>query len=246
MLRGVATATSQLIAQGLRLKALAANLANVDSPGYRQDQLTEQSFDDIFLARLDQVSQQVGTLSLGTEMSAPIVDLSQGPLESTGRGLDLAISGPGLFAVQSPGGVEYTRRGAFHQDASGRLVSLEGWSVLGQRGPIAANGPLSVTSTGDVVAGGRIIDRLQIANLPAGAALSRRDGTYVVPEATDTPVGTVATPQVMAGYLEGSNVDLTSTMTDLLAATRSYQAAQQALTSQDTALSHLIDETNTK
>lgn len=242
MLRGIGIATSQIVAQSQRLKALGANLANADTPGYVQDRVSQQSFEGLYLDRIDGGQSPVGPIDLGPVLTRPEVDLSAGPTEPTGRPLDVAISGTGFFAVQAPDGVRYTRRGAFHQDAQGRLVSSEGWPVQGEKGPVAAKGPLEIADTGDVISNGAVVGRLKVVAFAAGAALDRRDGTYVVPTGkAPTPV---QSPQLVSGYLEGSNVDLTTTMTDVIAATRSYQLAQRALVTEDTASQRLIEDVN--
>lgn len=241
MLRGIATATAQLLAQSKRIDILAANLAEVDTPGYRADRMTEQTFAELLLDRIDRAQSSVGTLEIGPVLSRPTVDLSAGPVEQTNRALDVALTGDGFFVVQAPDGLRYTRRGAFSQDAAGRLVSLEGWPVLGQQGPIAGPGPLKIGPDGQVLADGRPIGRLQIVTFPAGTEFARVGGTYLAPPA-GTAVQQVASPSLLPGYLEGSNVDLTTTMTDLIAASRSYEAAQRALVTQDDALGRLISE----
>lgn len=243
MLRGVATATSELLAQSKRLETLAANLADADTPGYRADRLDEQTFSNILLDRIDQGSTQVGPIELGPVMSRPSVDLATGPIEQTGRALDVALTGPGFFVVQSPSGLQYTRRGAFQQDASGRLVSLEGWPVLGQNGPIAGAGPLRITDTGQVMSGQQVVGQLQVVGFPTGTTFDRRAGTYLVPTGGGA-AQPIANAPLLAGHLEGSNVDLTTTVTDMMAASRSYQAAQKALTTQDAALGTLIQQVN--
>jgi flagellar basal-body rod protein FlgG len=238
VLRGIGIGASQLAVQSERLKSISSNLANADTPGYAQDQVAQQGFDEILLSRLDAGRSRVGGMDLATVPARPTIDLQSGPIEATERPLDVAISGSGFFAVQSPSGVQYTRRGAFHQDAQGQLVSLEGWPVLGQKGPITAAGPMRISPSGDVVANGQAVDRLQVVQFAPSVAFDRQAGTYLVPTA-GAPAA-VASPHVMSGYLEGSNVDLTSAMTDLVAATRSYQVAQRAIVTQDNALQTLI------
>ncbi len=241
MLRGIATATAQLLAQSKRIDILAANLAEVDTPGYRADQMTEQTFAQLLLDRIDQTQSSVGTLQIGPVISRPTVDLSAGPVDQTNRALDVAITGDGFFVVQGPDGPRYTRRGAFSQDSAGRLVSVDGWPVLGHQGPIAGPGPLKIDPDGLVLSNGRPIDRLQVVTFPSGTEFARAGGTCLVP-----PPGTVgqqvALPVLLPGYLEGSNMDLTTTVTDLISASRSYQAAQRALMTQDNALGRLISE----
>lgn len=245
MLRGVAIATCQLVAQNLRLEALAANLAEVDTPGYRQDRLAEQTFSQLLLDRIGAGETPVGALEIGSVMSRPTVDLRPGPIDSTERPLDVAIAGDGFFVVQAPDGLRYTRRGAFRLDGQGQLTSLEGWPVLGQNGPLRGTGPVSILPTGEVTSGNQTIGRLQIVTFPPGTAFDRRSGTYLVP--AGGAVGQrVANPDLLPGHLEGSNVDLTTTMTDVIAATRSYQAAQKALVTEDDALGRLIDQVNAR
>jgi flagellar basal-body rod protein FlgG len=227
------------------LKSLAANLSDVDTPGYRQDITSEQSFGQMLLSRLDQRGTAVGPSDLGPASSRPSIDLSNGPLDQTGRPLDAALVGSGFFTVQAPDGLRYTRRGAFHQDSAGKLVSLEGWPVLGTNGPLVGTGAMSISPTGQVVTPGAAVGQLKISTFAAGTNFDRRDGTYLVPADGATPT-TITAPQIVPNNLEGSNVDLTSTMTDMLEATRSYQAAQRALVTEDSALSKLIDQANSR
>ena len=243
MLRGIAIATSELLAQSQRLDTIASNLAEVDTPGYRADRMTEQTFRQLYLDRIDQGATAVGPLELGPVMSRPDIDLTPGPVEETGRPLDVALTGQGFFVVQTPNGERYTRRGAFHQDAAGRLVSLEGWPVLGQNGPISASGPLSIGPSGQVLSGSQVVGRLRVVGFPAGTQFTREAGTYLAAEQGGT-AQPLPNAGLLPGHLEGSNVDLTTTMTDLIAASRLYQAAQRALSTQDQALGRLIEQTN--
>jgi len=239
MLRGVALTTSQLLAEGQRLKDLAANLANLDTPGYLQDQTAEAVFKRMLLDRMSQGSTGIGGLDLGPVVGRAQIDLSSGPIEQTNRKLDVAIEGTGFFAVQAPDGIRYTRHGSFQQDATGRLVSSEGWPVLGVNGPITANGPTTISANGQVLVSGKAVGQLQIDTFPTGTQFDRREGTYLVPRGA-TPVASGA--RVLSGFLEGSNVDLTTTMSAVLAATRSYEAAQKALVTQDNQVGRLIDD----
>jgi len=249
MLRGIGIGDAQLAAQGVRLEMLASNLAQVDTPGYCQDQMSEKTFSDVLLNRIDSGIDQnhsaVGPLSLGETMSQPSIDLSPGPIESTGRPLDVAVAGGGFFVVQAPDGLRYTRRGAFHQNGQGQLVSLEGWPVLGQKGPMSGSTPLSISQSGQVSSGTQVIDQLRVVTFPNNAALVRKDGTYLVPANTAVPQA-VTTPNILTGTLEGSNVDLSSMITNMMAAARSYQVAERAVSSEDNALGQLIDQVNVR
>jgi flagellar basal-body rod protein FlgF len=102
---------------------------------------------------------------------------------------------------------------------------------------------MTISPSGQVVAQGAVVGQLQVAAFGPTTPFDRRDGTYVVPANGAAPTA-VTSPQLASGYLEGSNVDLTATMTDMLDATRSYQAAQRALSTEDGALSTLINTTS--
>ncbi|HUX87369.1 MAG TPA: flagellar hook-basal body protein [Chloroflexota bacterium] len=243
MLRGVGIGASQLASEDVRLQMLSNNLAQVDTPGYCQDQSSEKTFADMLMRRIAQNQTPIGSVDLSAAMGQPSIDLAAGPLDPTGRPLDLAAPDGGFFAVQAPDGVRYTRRGSFHQNGQGQLVSLEGWPVLGQNGPIAGPGPLAIGPTGQVISGGKSIGTLRVVNFPNNATLVRKDDTYLVP-AAGTAAQTVNAPNVVTGSLIGSNVDLATSITDLMAASRSYQVAEQAVNTEDGALSQLIDQVN--
>jgi len=104
--------------QELRLDTIANNLANVTTPAFKQDRLI---FSDL-LARRTQAS------------------FRQGDIQPTNNNLDLAINGSGFFKVQLAQGVGYTRSGNFVLSKDGRLVTRDGYPVLGNRGPITITG----------------------------------------------------------------------------------------------------------
>ena len=109
--------------------ARAHNLANVSTVGFRADLarvMATEVTGDSYRSRVYGVNESGG------------VDMSYGSQTDTGRDLDLAINGDGLLSVRLPDGQEgYTRNGALMLDPAGRLLSAEGFEVLGQGGPIA-------------------------------------------------------------------------------------------------------------
>jgi flagellar basal-body rod protein FlgF len=200
----------------------AQNLANAATPGYRRQLVRYESFE----ARLRE-------LAGGPSMvpgSLPAIDFSQGPANPTGSPTDFALDGAGFFVVQTPDGPRYTRAGAFTMDGTGRLVTSDGFPVLGESGPVAIRGQvegLTVSATGVVNAGGRRIDRLRVVGFsdtrmlePAGATLFRaREGA--VEEASGA--------RVRQGFREGSNVSPVEELAVMLVNLRLHEAATQAL-----------------
>src|SRR5690349_18504037 len=113
MNRGAYTAGTGMLAQQRRLDVIANNLANVNTRGFKSDQLT---FGDMMIREMAADGGNgapVGFLASGPTVESQTTNFSQGSLERTGNSLDLALEGNGMFAVRTPNGVRYTRDGAF-------------------------------------------------------------------------------------------------------------------------------------
>ena len=76
----------------------------------------------------------IGRLGLGDYIDEIAVDHTQGPIETTGNELDLAIAGEGFFTIQSPEGIRYTRNGAFFRNAQGYIQDIRGYNLLDSEG----------------------------------------------------------------------------------------------------------------
>ena len=76
----------------------------------------------------------IGRLGLGDYIDEIAVDHIQGPIETTGNELDLAIGGEGFFTIQSPEGIRYTRNGAFFRNAQGFIQDIRGYNLLDAQG----------------------------------------------------------------------------------------------------------------
>jgi flagellar hook protein FlgE len=121
---------SGLTAESTALSAIANNLSNQNTTGYKD---TQVQFSDLFYQSLGTTGAgdpiQVGA---GTEISAMPSLFTQGSISATGVPTDVAIQGTGFFAVQdSSGNIDYTRAGDFSVDAANFLVTSGGQQVLG-------------------------------------------------------------------------------------------------------------------
>jgi flagellar basal-body rod protein FlgG len=135
-------------AQQWRLDAVANNLANVDTDGYKRDQAAFKAFPELLIRRMndDGVYQHpfgsgdaapiIGRLGLGVELNELYTDFEQGGLKETQSDFDLALDGKGFFTVATPWGERYTRNGSFHLGKEGYLETKEGYPVMGENGPI--------------------------------------------------------------------------------------------------------------
>jgi flagellar basal-body rod protein FlgF len=179
MLRGIDTATSGMIALQRRQDALTNNLANAETPGYKQDASLLRSFPEMLLERIrDQEkgstqTPEIGTLSMGVYNQETLPLFSQGSLVSTNMPFDIAIQDgqmapilennqvmkpSAFFAVQSAdGGFHLTRNGHFSVNENGQLTTANGDLVLGENGaPIVSSdllsGNVAIRENGDIVA----------------------------------------------------------------------------------------------
>jgi flagellar basal-body rod protein FlgF len=241
MIRGIYTSASGLVAAQQRLDELAGNIANVSTTGFKQILATqEDAGTSVGLSLGDGSSaSNLGQLSYGTVAIGATVDQLQGALLSTGNPTDLAISGDGLFAVGTPNGVAYTRAGNFVIDANGTLTTQQGAPVLDTNGrAVTVTGGASAFSVGPdgTVAGTG--QRLALVAFPASGLAVVGDNLYAITGSVQ-PVASGA-GIVQQGSLESSNVDLTQSMTDLLALERMYQFSARSLTLQD----QTLDEAN--
>ena len=207
-----------------RQDVLANNLANASTTGFRAEL---QAFRAVPV-RGDGASTRVYALesTIGN-------DTRPGPLQQTGRGLDVAAQGNAWFAVQALDGTEaYTRNGSFQVDAQGQLVTGTGLPVLGDGGPItvptgasvevAADGSISAT-----VGNGRPqqAGRLKLVS-PEAPLLRGTDGLF---RAAEGDLTADPAARVQGGALEGSNVNAIETMVAMISAARQFEQQMKML-----------------
>jgi flagellar basal-body rod protein FlgG len=226
------------------------NLANVSTTGYKQDVPAVSNFPDLLMIRQGgdstvgaTSSQVVGPLGVGSELEEIQLDLAQGDLLETDSALDLAISGPGFFAIDSGSDTLYTRDGAFHRDAVGRLARSDGGLLLGEDGPIqVGEGNIIVDGDGAVSVDGQIAGRIRLVDFDAQESLIKLGDNYFVPENADAQTVTPQNAAINQGFLERSNVDVTRASVEMLSALRSYEASLKMVQMQDETLERVVNE----
>lgn len=254
MLRGLYSAASGMLVDLTRMDVISNNLANVDSAGYKRQDVMQHAFNDMLLSRLNDQpagansggpAPVVGTLGTGTYVDQIVTDFSSGGLKATGNPLDLSLQErPGdpfqFFAVNTAAGVRYVRTLSL-QPVNGQLVTPDGDPVLGQNGPIAYNGgQVEITSTGQVSVNGQAADQLQVVTFPSAAGLKRIGAAlYQATTQSGAPQG-MTQPRVLTGYQEASNVNPVLEMVQMMDVMRNYEAGQKAVQSQDETLDRLL------
>ena len=208
-----------------RQDVLAHNLANASTNGFRAEMAAFRAVP----VRGDGASTRAYALE-----STIGHDLRGGPVQTTGRDLDVAMKGNAWLAVQGQDGTEaYTRAGALDVDAEGQLVTTTGRLVLGDGGPIAvpAGARVDIADDGTVnatVGNGRpqAVGRLKLVT-PEQPLQRGVDGLFRSADGNDLDADPAA--RLQAGALEGSNVSPVETMVAMIAASRQFEQQMKSL-----------------
>ena len=244
MIKGLYSAASAMLTGVYRQQAVAHDIANINTPGFKQILTSLTDFDTTNV--YTQVAQNsttsptyLGELGLGVMASPETSDFSQGELEITESDLDFAIEGEGFFRIQTTAGERYTRDGRFSRDASGQLVTVDGNFVLSDSGQkiTLPEGDIEVSIAGTITINGTTSGKIGLAYFEDLSTLTRdADNTF----SSSTTPATTGGGQILQNTLEQSNVDSTKLMTQMIEISRSYQAALQMVQNQDELLSKSI------
>lgn len=221
--RLIYTAISGMSDSMIRQGAIASNMANAQTIGFRAE-----TFDSTPVG-----VHADGTLDARTMVSTGVLgaDMSAGSVVETGRALDVAIAGDALLAVQASDGSEaYTRRGDLSVSASGLLVNGDDRPVMGAGGPItlppgsrvtiSPDGSVMVADPANQDAPPSAIDRIKLASWQGSPIVKGQDGLFRVRGGGVLPTDDEA--QVQSGALEQSNVDITAVLVQMVEAQRLF------------------------
>ena len=246
MLRGLYTAASALLADQTWQNVIGNNLDNLSTPGFKADQPVIGEFQSQLLTRLGSASvAPIGALGGGSGVAETVADLSAGPLQATGRALDVAPAGGAWLTVRTPQGVRYTQDGALSLSSTGEIVTSAGDPVLGSGGrpiTVPAGAALSIAADGTVSADGAAVGRLLLTSFARPALLQAQGaGLFQAPAGAGARAFAPGTG-VLAGYLEGSNVNASAVTTQLIQVQNDFQANQTALTAADQTFGQLLQD----
>jgi flagellar basal-body rod protein FlgF len=205
------------------LRSVSNNLANATTTGFREDLSQFRSmpvFGPGHPTRAYAMAERPG------------LNFTPGPLQTTGRDLDVAIEGDGWLAIQDPQGNEaMTRAGNLKITPNGQLVDGSGHPVLGEDGPIAippaqkieiaGDGTISIRPTGQDAVGMVIVDRIKMVNPPKQELIKGKDG--LVRHESGQPQVADANVTLVSGALEGSNVNTVTSMVEMINLQRNYE-----------------------
>jgi len=201
-----------------RQDALAHNLANASTPGFRAEMTAFRA--------VPVLGQGASTRVYALE-STPGYNAEPGAVQATGRNLDVALKGNAWLAVQGLDGTEaYTRAGTLDLDAEGLLITKTGLTVLGDGGPITipANAQVQIAPDGTISAAvgnnkPQSVGRLKLVT-PETPLQRGEDGLFRAPEGD---LSADPNARLQDGALEGSNVSAVETMIAMIAAARQFE-----------------------
>ncbi len=243
MLTALNSGESGVSAQQTALDLTANNIANVNTPGYKE---AVPDFADLIYRQIrsDQPPNQAPLVGQGMRVTGTHALLTEGTLIATGRSLDLAIDGKGFFQVTTADGQSaYTRDGTLQVSADGKLVT-SGGQVLEPQISVPPGAEVSITTDGRVLAKlgqqGAVsqIGQITLTTFTNPPALNKiGDSLYQPNGNSGAPVagmaGTGGFGLIRQGYQESANVDLANAMTAMLEAQRAYQLNARVITNAD-------------
>ena len=224
------TALTGMNAALTRQRAVASNLANAQTTGFRAETFSMQPL------TLKGPALEARAMTQGEVRGA---DMSAARIVPTGQPLDIAMRGDALLALQGADGSEvYSRRGDLAIGVGGVLENGDGRPVMGDAGPITvpAGRSVSITSDGSVLASdpaapdapAEVVGQIKLAS-PAGSTIIKDlDGFLRVPGGGILPADPTA--EVEVGALEQSNVDTAGTLIEIIEAQRSFERRSKLFT----------------
>lgn len=214
--------------------ANANNMANAQTTAFKSDFEQFRSMPTYgpgYPARVYTMTERPGT------------DFSNGTIQATGREMDVAIDGKGWLAVKTQNGTEaYTRAGDLKMSATGQLQTGAGLAVLSDTGNpivipptrkmiIGSDGTISTIPQGANPASTAIVDRIKLVNPDPASLEKRTDGLMYSKSGSPT----TADPNVklVQGSLESSNVNIMSSMVNMIELSRNYEMQIKAMKTTD-------------
>lgn len=234
MADGIYTALTGAVAQQQTLDVIANNVANANTAGFRADRAAFSEF----LAGAQKEQQSVSQLGQPgprvdhfVHIDVVAHDHSDGALRLTGNPLDMALTGEGFFAVQTPQGERLTRAGSFMMRADGTLTTTDGHDVLGETNQpihLPTNKDVQVGADGSIQADGQFVGKLKLVRAQDPKTLEKESET-LFKTSPNAPLQHAENVTVTQGHLESSNVNAVAGLNELITVNRSFDALQKVI-----------------
>jgi flagellar basal-body rod protein FlgF len=247
MIYGLYLSASGVLTNSFRQDVIANNIANSETVGFKKDltMLQQRPTAAQETGKFGQTDPLLEPIGGGFLASRPAVDSMPGDIEATGNNLDIALQGNGYLAVSSQGQTHLTRNGQMILDRAGRLVlsSDPSQALLDDKQkPIVLDRtlPTSFSLDGTITQNGKPVAKLGLFNLSDTSQIHKVGGTLL-----GYPDGSKlvdAQPNVHSGYIERSNVDPSTELTQLMDTQRQLEANANMIHIQDETLDKLVND----
>jgi flagellar basal-body rod protein FlgG len=259
-MRSLDIAATGMQAQQTNVEVISNNIANLTTTAYKRRRAEFQDLIYQDLRRVGSNSSDTGTIipagiqiGLGVQTASIYRITEQGNLQQSNNPLDLAIQGQGYFQVSLPSGeIAYTRDGSFALSATGQLVTADGYVVTPNISipnnalnvTINAQGQVQVAISGQQLP--QLVGQLQLAVFPNENGLEAQGNNLFIQTAASGnvnvgPPGNPGFGTVQQGFLETSNVNVVTEITNLITAQRAYEMNSRVITTSDQMLSTLTN-----
>jgi flagellar basal-body rod protein FlgF len=252
--RGIYIAASGMNATQMRQDVLSNNLANINNAGYKRLINVQHAYESRPFARINDQYQwtpkgyvdpkpAIGSVGAGSGDVRTAIDFTPGGMMMTGNSTDLAIKGKGFFVLAGPQGDILTRNGSFSLDGEGRLVSQQGYPVLGKQGVILIDDPNFRIDTGGRIYQEGLLegDYVLVVNA-AEETLEPLGSNNYLAQAGTAREADAGSYSVRQENLEKSNVNAMREMMEMLSVLRSYEANQRVVGYQDELAGKVVND----
>jgi flagellar basal-body rod protein FlgF len=207
-----------------RLEFAANNLANASTVGYKA---SKPVFQTLLSASIED-SKEIRAFPVLQEQTS-FIDFSGAPLIETGGKLDVAIEGSGFFVISRDESFLYTRNGQFMLDGQKRLVTDDGYPVMGENGELVLNGNnISIGKDGSIYIDRVVVDKLKVVDFENKNLLQNFGMSLFQSVHGELPLSEPAAYSVRQGFIESSNVSIMQEMFDLIICLRTYETYDKA------------------
>lgn len=249
-------AATGMMAQQLNVEVISNNIANMSTSGFKRQRAEFQDLLYQNLRRVGTNSSDSGTIvpsgiqvGLGVKTGSVYRVMTQGDMNNTSNKLDMAIQGRGYFRVQMPSGTDaYTRAGNFQLSPDGQIVTSDGYTVApGITIPstatditISKDGQVQATIPGQTAP--QVVGQLELSNFQNEAGLEAQgDNLFIETAASGSPAtgapSSTGFGSIQQGFLETSNVNAVTEISDLITAQRAYEMNAKIITASDEMMS---------
>lgn len=230
---------SHQLASYRSMDVIANNIANASTPAFKRESV---KFEEV-LSQVQPAEGETGLQTVSFVQDKGVVrDINAGRIETTRAPFDFAVNGTGYFVVNTPQGERYTRNGHFTLDGSGKLVTDDGYPVLGEGGDItitADDGDVHVAQDGTLSGNQGQLGKLRLVKFDNERAL-KKEGSSLY--ATDQSAQSATEATINQGMLESSNVEPVVEISHMLEVMRAYQATANLTQSQEDLMRQAIDK----